>query len=328
MSGLRSWVKDSRHARIGLFLAQNAVVTAGSVVRPWRRPIPEPTTPTYELAMMIRVKDEARFLPEWMAHHMNLGFQHIFVYDNNSTDRIEDVIAPFVDRGEATYVRWSPIPASPSCDYDFLDRFGASCRWVAFFDADEFLFETRPGELASVLDEYRDRPAVAVCWRYFGSSGHETIPPGLVTEHFDHADAVYNRHVKVIARPSQIVRHRNSHNFFFQRGRLAVTPDGHRVFGSFVTPPARTRLALHHYVYRSREDYTRKARRGYVDAHGARDQTRSLALSHEFARRNDVVVPADEGLLQATADRLRALGYPELLWSRRVDNPPTRSVVR
>src|SRR5688572_11952987 len=107
MSALRSWVKDTRPARIGLFLAQNALVTVGSVVRPWRRPAPEPTTATYELAMMIRVKDEARFLPEWMAHHVNLGFQHIFVYDNNSTDGIADVIAPFVDRGEATYVRWS-----------------------------------------------------------------------------------------------------------------------------------------------------------------------------------------------------------------------------
>jgi len=316
MSALRSRIKDNRPTRIGLFLLQNALVTAEAIVRPRHRRPAEAAASTYELAAMIRVKDEARFLPEWMAHHVNVGFQHIFVYDNNSTDGIEGVIAPFVERGLATYVPWAPVPASPSCDYDFLTRFGSRCRWVAFFDADEFLVESRTGELAAVLREHADRPAVAVCWRYFGSAWHETIPRGLVTEQFDHADAVYNRHVKVIARPSHIVRHRNSHNFYYARGRLAVTPEGHRVFGSFITPPTQARLELRHYVYRSREDYERKTRRGYVDAHGARDKSRNLAVADaEFRKRNDVRVEPDERTVRATAELLRGLGYPDELYA-------------
>ena len=157
---------------------------------------------------------------------------------------------------------------------------------------------------------------MAVCWRYFGSAGHLTIPRGLVTERFDRAAAVYNRHVKVIAQPAEITRPRNSHSFYYRRGRLAVTPGGDRVFGSFVVPPQSPRLELRHYVYRSREDYERKTRRGYVDAQSARDQARNLEVADaEFRRNNEVVVPPEERTVKATADLLRELGYPDELYA-------------
>jgi len=324
MSALRPRIKDNRLVRTGLFLAQNAVVAARSAIsQPSSRPRP-PGCPDYHLAAMIRVKDEARFLPEWVAHHLNVGVEHVFIYDNNSTDGTPDVMAPFVDRGLATCISWPAVPASPSCEYDFLARYGHASRWVAFFDADEFLFESSRGALSAALEENADRPAVAVCWRYFGSAGYETIPAGLVTERFDRADAVYNRHVKVIARPSQIVRHRNSHNFYYRKGRLAVTPEGDRAFGSFITPPSCPRLELRHYVYRSREDYDRKTRRGFVDASGAKDRSRRPSVADaEFSKRNDAHVAPDRRVVEATANRLRALGYPADLFSPSASGQPS-----
>lgn len=316
MARLRSRIKDNRPARIGLFLLQNLFVALRAPLRRRHRPLSDGTEPSYGLAAMIRVKDEARFLPEWIAHHLNVGVEHIYVYDNNSTDDIERVIAPFISRRDVTYVHWPPVPASPAAEYDFLARFGPMCRWVAFFDADEFLYEARPGELAAVLAEHARRPAIAVSWHYFGSAGHEVVPRGLVTEQFDHADAVYNRHVKVIARPAEIVQTRNSHNFHYRHGRLAVTPDGQRVFGSFITPPTRPRLVLRHYVYRSREDSRRKVSRGYVDAQGGRELSRRMALSDsEFHRWNDIHVPPDPRVIGATASLLRSLGCPDELYA-------------
>ena len=76
---------------------------------------------------------------------------------------------------------WPVIPVSPSCYVDFFKRFGSRSKWVAFFDADEFLFETAPGATIRVLRSNEGRPAVAVNWRYFGSAGHQVIPTGLVT---------------------------------------------------------------------------------------------------------------------------------------------------
>jgi hypothetical protein len=309
---LRTLVKRNRPLRVALFLAQNAVFGLGARAGPAVDGIPR-----YHLAAMIRVKDEARFLPEWLAHHATLGVEHTFVYDNNSTDDIREVIDPFVADGLATYVHWPTVPASPSSHVDFLARFGPSCRWAAFFDADEFLVEAVPGALAAALDAADHAPAIAINDRYFGSSGHETIPTGLVTERFDQASAGCSEHVKVIIRPAAVARYRNSHNFYYRRGRLARTPDGRRVFGSFVTPADRPSLVLNHYVHRSREDYERKAGagHGFVDAGGAQERARRPDRAEaEFERHNDVVVTMPEATRRATADLLRRLGYPEDLY--------------
>ncbi|HEY8527407.1 MAG TPA: glycosyltransferase family 2 protein [Acidimicrobiales bacterium] len=319
--GARTMVKHNRPLRGALFLGQNVV--HGCLARPAGSGPAAPAasgpgvTPRYELAAMIRVKDEARFLPEWLAHHVALGVEHVVVYDNASRDGTREAIEPFVAEGLVTYVHWPAVPVSPGSHLDFLARFGPTCRWAAFLDADEFVVEAEPGALRAALDAARDRPALALNERYFGSAGHETIPAGLVTERFDRASAEITDHVKVIAQPAAVARYRNPHNFYYRRGRLARTPDGRRVFGSFVTPAAEPSLVIHHYVYRSREDYERKARpsHGYATAVGARERARRLERAEaEFHRHNDVTVTVPEAARRATADLLRRLGYPEELY--------------
>jgi hypothetical protein len=268
---------------------------------------------------MIRVKDEARFLPEWLAHHIGLGVEHVVVYDNNSNDDIRTVIEPFVREGLVTYVPWPTVPASPSSHLDYFARFGPLHRWTAFFDTDEFLVEAEPGMLDRALETAGRAPAIAVNCRFFGSSGHETIPTGLITERFDHASIHFDHHVKVIVRPSEFVEYRNSHNFYYRRGRLARTADGRRAFGTFATPSPRPSLLIHHYVYRSREDYERKVgpSYGFVDASGAQQQARRAErAAAEFDRHNDVVVGVPESARKASAAVLQRLGYPEALWRR------------
>jgi hypothetical protein len=315
MRSLRSRVKNNRLLRAALFEAQNAFHASPFAGGAPRRTGRAAGAPEHFVSAMIRVKDEARFLPEWLAHHVNAGVEHVYVYDNNSSDDIERVITPFIERGLVTYVPWPTVPASPSSNNDFLSHFGHASEWVAFFDADEFLVEDSPGALLETLRAAEGVPAIAVNWRYYGSSGHEVVPPGLVTATFTRADAIPNQHVKVIARPARVRRYRNSHNSYFQGGRVARTPAGRRVHGSFVTPDRPARLVLNHYVYRSREDYARKSSHGFVDAAGAADQARRRSLAEaEFDRHNDVEVTLLQTVLRATADLLRELGYPEALY--------------
>jgi hypothetical protein len=309
---LRARIKASPALRSALFLGQDAAFGALSLVAP-RRPGPAADGfGPYRLAAMIRVKDEARFLPEWLAHHLELGVEHVVVYDNNSSDGTADAIAPFVAEGTVTVVPWPTVPASPSSHLDFLARFGPACEWVAFLDADEFLIEADPGALADALRSAGTAPALAVNWRYFGSAGHERIPDGLVTERFQRANAEMSDHVKVIARPAEIFRYRNPHNFYYRRGRLARTAGGRRVWGSFVSPPRQApALLIHHYIYRSREDYERKVARGFATAAGMREQARRAERTEaEFHRHNDIPEAVPEPAREATAGRLRRLGFP------------------
>jgi hypothetical protein len=73
-----------------------------------------------------------------------------------------------------------------------------------------------------------------------------------------------NTHVKLIARPGDLDAFRDPHSAVFRSGRFAVTQHGEPVHGP-MAPITGTRVRLHHYFLRSREDFEAKMRRGRAD---------------------------------------------------------------
>lgn len=68
---------------------------------------------------------------------------------------------------------------------DALRRYKNSCKYIAFIDADEFLFPLKEREsianiVSSLLDMKPEVGGLAVNWRMFGSSFHEEKPYGGV----------------------------------------------------------------------------------------------------------------------------------------------------
>ncbi len=62
--------------------------------------------PPYFLSICVIVKDEGRYLPEWILYHLLVGVQHIFIYDNDSNEDLRDILRPFVERGLLTVIDW------------------------------------------------------------------------------------------------------------------------------------------------------------------------------------------------------------------------------
>ncbi len=87
------------------------------------------------------------------------------------------------------------------------------------------------------------------------------------------------------------------------------------MLGSFARTADPAPLVLNHYVYRSREDYERKARHGFVDAVGRQGPGAPVGRAdREFGKHNDVHAPLPAAVVAATAARLAELGYPDELW--------------
>lgn len=241
------------------------------------------------MSVVMRVKNEGRFLPELIAHHYLIGFEHFYLYDNNSTDGIEEILRPFVERGIVTIVSWPTIPAAPSCYAHFFQNYAGESRWVAFLDADEFLIERERGELRRFLEAHSKWPALAINWRYFGSSNHEAIPSGLVISNFVNANKYLSSHVKVIVRPETVLAYYNPHNFIFKGLSIARDIDGVPALGAVLLLPrqAERRIQINHYIYRSKEDYLNKTKLGFADAEGYRNLARRAERTDaEFARHN------------------------------------------
>ena len=63
----------------------------------------------FQSAICVLVRNEARYLAEWLTYHRLVGIDHVYLYDNNSTDvaELRAVTRPFVDSGFLTLHDWS-----------------------------------------------------------------------------------------------------------------------------------------------------------------------------------------------------------------------------
>lgn len=87
-------------------------------------------------------KYENDYIAEWVRHHLALGFDHVFIYDNNPPDYepVGDRLQEFKEH--VTIIPMSKIPANGWQEYAYTDcyrNYGSDFDWMAFFDIDEFL---------------------------------------------------------------------------------------------------------------------------------------------------------------------------------------------
>jgi hypothetical protein len=229
----------------------------------------EPVKPY--LAVATAYRDDAHYLREWLEFHRLVGAERFFLYDNGSTDDHREVLAPYLAAGLAVVHDW-PIPVIGDTGRptglirafdDCVERHRDDARWIAFIDVDEFLFSPGGAPVTELLREYETAPGVVVHRAEFGTSGHRTRPPGLVTEsymqrapHRQDSRAYY----KSIVDPTRVVRCVSVHHFAYRDG-LAVdehhlpVETGIRAEKTFVSF---SRLRLNHYRTKSEEELHRK----------------------------------------------------------------------
>jgi len=144
------------------------------------------------------VHNEARYIEEWLAYHLLLKFDHFFIYDDQSTDNISSILAPYIRLGVVTLIPWDhniqtvdPELVYPEPSYTRVQRFAiADClynhenesEWFGVWDVDEFirLNEYFPDILAFL--KYADATAddYHIPLTVFGPGKYETTPEGLV----------------------------------------------------------------------------------------------------------------------------------------------------
>jgi hypothetical protein len=125
--------------------------------------------------------------------------------------------------------------------------------------------------IPELLKEYTAFGGLVVNWRVFSSSGHKTRPQNVSTlEAYTSciADDAYhkrshNSHVKAIVNvPHTVGVGPTPHNVRYKPGFFSVNTQKERKDGPFSDPPTFTRLALHHYAVKSKEEYMNKSARG------------------------------------------------------------------
>lgn len=250
----------------------------------------EPAKGGATLSICLIVRNEARYIAEWIEFHRLVGVERFFIYDDQSTDGTLEEICKR-DRGDIVLIDWSrEATDSPqiSAYKDFVANYRDQTRWVAFIDADEYLFSPRGMDLRSVVLRYETTPyhgAVFVNWLFFGDNGHATKPDGLTIASYTRRGfaGVPNSQGKVIARTSLLGGFGacGPHNVVCHDGGLSVNEHESWVPGCDSTPPSIDLLRINHYFHRSQEEAREKCRR--EDRNGGTGYHRTPA---DMARHN------------------------------------------
>lgn len=147
----------------------------------------------HRFTILSMMKDEGHCLVEWVAYHHLLGFDNICVYTNNCTDGTDEMLIRLQEMGYCQHFE-NVVPEDKKPQPHALQLASKNPEvldsdWVLTMDADEFLSikvgEGRVTDLLAALPG--DTDAVAITWRFFGSSEITDWNPGLVSESFTRA---------------------------------------------------------------------------------------------------------------------------------------------
>ncbi len=277
----------------------------------------------YNLAVVSIMKNEAPYVKEWLDYHILAGVEHFYIFDNESPDNLKEVLQPYIDDSTVTYIFYPGKARQYEAYNEALQKYKFFCRYIAFIDADEFIFPQNNKSIVEVADEVlADKPkagGLVANIYYFGSNNLEKADYSKgVLERFTRRAPVDwipqigdkkqfpggTAHVSTITDPRKVKFFGNPHFAKYFEGFYAVNSNGGEVPLFYNNPPIVDKIVMNHYSVKSQEEYLIKISRGTAD------NVRNIYNLKKFEEddHNEVF---DDGILKYIATRKKIKVEPE-----------------
>jgi hypothetical protein len=227
----------------------------------------------YYLSLCTVFKNEAAYLREWIEYHLLIGVEHFYLYNNLSNDTYYEKLQSYIDRGQVTLYDWPAQQPQSSVYEHCFKKHSNDTSWLFCIDVDEFTVPKYETSLIDWLKPYEKYPAVAIHWKFFGTSGMLKRPEkSLVTETYTVCWNKLHNLAKVIFNTSYTVYDYKNHHLFHARiyNVFALPPvnEFKQPLGLFIARwslynPEST-IQLNHYWSKSYSEFIEKQGRGDV----------------------------------------------------------------
>lgn len=219
-------------------------------------------------------KNEQPYILEWLAYHMALGIKDFYIADNGSSDGGSELLHNLDMINVITRIEHPTVDnVPPQLDaYSKIMSLVDKNKWVAFIDADEFIFtndfESGLDKLLPILNDDANG-AISLSWAVFGSSYSILPDNGLVIERFTRRaleEHPVNKHYKSIVRIGDVLSvGKTPHAFQIKPNKRFIMPNG--VLQEQVDGVSNytdwTGIRLNHYVIKSKSEFfNKKSARG------------------------------------------------------------------
>ena len=222
-------------------------------------------------------KWEENYLEEWINHHLQLGFDKIYFYDNNEVDNTKQ--KEVCDKYPQVVYRNVRGWATRNTElYDILQMYVYNdaylkneCKYLLFVDIDEFLVLKNNHSLRDMI---RFKKYIHINWQLYDDNDQIYKDNRPVMERFTNPIIEYNeysKYVKSIIQTKNKVYFNNPH--YCNCDLQCSMPSGNKCNGniSYVKPSEHENnyAVINHYYTKSAEEYIDKMIKGSADGnHG------------------------------------------------------------
>ena len=232
-----------------------------------------------KVCMCAIAKKENLYIEYFIKHYKQLGYDHIYLYDNNepNEERLEDIIKKYIDEGFVTLIDIRgqfQIKKDPQVlsYYDCYEKHNKEYDWLSFFDIDEYLMLKPKGiKIQKFLENerYRDCPNVKINWLMFSDNGQVKYEKKPLIKRFPKPahDQSKATNIKSIMRGNisyhKLAKAYSPHYLYY--GLKSCSSSGKVIEGTFWNdPPDYGYATLNHYV-KSITEYVAKLKRGFFN---------------------------------------------------------------
>lgn len=265
---------DISHQKLQQILAYKRKYTWSKFIRQYLRSLIADSKPAKfeaEVGITAIVKNEAPYIKEWIEYHKLVGVEKFYIYDNESTDDLIEVIQPYINANEVVY-KYFPGECVQNAAYqDSIENNSNKVKFMAFIDLDEFITPLKHNTITEYIKNLESKighkiDALGVNWLIHGFNGHFHKPDGLVCKNFSRCSFSkdINKHIKSIVNPRSVVIAHHPHYFIHRIGSKIVNTKGENIYGPF-SETYFEEIVINHYITKSYEEYEKRMKKGKAD---------------------------------------------------------------
>ena len=261
----------------------------------------KPQKSKIKVAMCAIARKENRYIKYFIEFYKKIGYNHIYLYDNNDPEdeSVDDVqvVKDGIKEGYITLINYKDIPYHPNmlsqmkAYYSCYENYNLEYDWISFFDIDEFLILQPKGiTIQEFLDNpiYNDCDNIKFSWKVFTDNNQLEYQEGSPIDRFpiETKFKYENRHVKSIARGglnyTNYKRTNNPHCIWSDI--KSCTSSGKPIDSSpYIMPPDTKTSWLNHYVTKSVREFFEKKYKSKIDVDTISKSTKDYLFNYFFA---------------------------------------------
>lgn len=209
------------------------------------------------------IKNEHLYLEEWIQYHLDLGFHHIYLFEDltsrphiNITEKYNNVTLFSVPKEiPQDGLRQRILYNSMMYQDIFKDTY------AAFIDIDEFITLDCNETLEGIIQEFEEEPAFGMLWRNFNANGHILRPKTSTIESYKSWEYYYDTRFG----HKSFVNMNKPYFFTSNHSVEKMVNTNHEVFKfNDNKDNLCQRIWINHYFTKSWEDWIIRMRRGQI----------------------------------------------------------------